>query len=355
MKSYYKPWLLACILGAVVLTYTMSKYNEVLTELQTQRAKFDAIEYKISPGIIGQSASLDGKQRISVSGTFEENRKVPKMLKEFKPESFYQDKAAIPDYKTKLQKLIDQQVPADNPDLVKIIRNHYIEQPSQEPYNLLNPERVDYSQGQTPFIDSRLNYMEGGFYVECGALNGEKGSNSLFFERVRKWNGLLIEGDPTNYAELKKINRKAFSINACISPRATPFKAKFHKAFNMGRAIHDEQSENWVKRIHKNKDLVEIECFPLYSLMLALNRTTIDFFSLDVEGDEVNVLKTIPFDKLNIKMMTVEYAHGGAGGADMQRFLQSKGYEVVLKVSKDNWGVNDLIFRKKGVADGSTI
>lgn len=67
-------------------------------------------------------------------------------------------------------------------------------------------------------------FQEGGFYVECGALNGEKGSNSLFFERVRKWNGLLIEGDPTNYAELKKINRKAFSINACISPRATPFK-----------------------------------------------------------------------------------------------------------------------------------
>ncbi|VDI69266.1 Hypothetical predicted protein [Mytilus galloprovincialis] len=290
MKSYYKPMLLACILGAVVLTYTMSKYQEVLTELQTQKAKFDAIENKISPGIIAQSASLDGKQRISVSGTFEENRKVPEMHKEFKPESFYQDKAAIPDYKIKLQTLIDQKVPADNPDLVNIIRNHYIEQPSQEPYKLLNPERVDYSQGQTPFIDSRLNYM-----------------------------------------------------------------AKFHKAFNMGRAIHDAQSENWVKRNHKNKDLVEMECFPLYSLMLALNRTTIDFFSLDVEGDEVNVLKTIPFDKLNIKMMTVEYAHGGAGGADMQRFLQSKGYEVVLKVSKDNWGVNDLIFRKKGVADGSTI
>lgn len=60
--------------------------------------------------------------------------------------------------------------------------------------------------------------------MECGALNGEKGSNSLFFERVRKWNGLLIEGDPSNYAELKKKNRKAFSINACLSPRKTAAK-----------------------------------------------------------------------------------------------------------------------------------
>jgi hypothetical protein len=35
--------------------------------------------------------------------------------------------------------------------------------------------------------------------VECGALNGETSSTSLFFERVRKWNGLLIEADPSNY------------------------------------------------------------------------------------------------------------------------------------------------------------
>lgn len=183
--------LLACILGAVVLTYTMSKYQEVLTELQTQKAKFDAIENKISPGIIAQSASLDGKQRISVSGTFEENRKVPEMHKEFKPESFYQDKAAIPDYKIKLQTLIDQKVPADNPDLVNIIRNHYIEQPSQEPYKLLNPERVDYSQGQTPFIDSRLNYMVGTCITENSKLsqkfNAIKFGLSLGLKTLQQW------------------------------------------------------------------------------------------------------------------------------------------------------------------------
>lgn len=66
--------------------------------------------------------------------------------------------------------------------------------------------------------------QEGGFYVECGGLNGEKGSNTFFFEKVRKWNGLLIEADPTNYAALKSKHRKAFSVNACLSPRSTPAK-----------------------------------------------------------------------------------------------------------------------------------
>lgn len=117
----------------------------------------------------------------------------------------------------------------------------------------------------------------------------------------------------------------------------------------MGRAIHNQEAERWMRMVRMKEDFVEMVCFPLYSFMLALNRTTIDFFSLDIEGDELNVLKTIPFDKLDIKTLTVEYAHGGASGHQMQSFMVGKGYEVILKVSKDDWGVNDLIFRKKGL------
>ncbi len=48
--------------------------------------------------------------------------------------------------------------------------------------------------------------------------------------------------------------------------------------------------------------LISVQCFPLYSVLLALNRTTVDFFSLDVEGFELDVLRTIPWDKVDIKV-----------------------------------------------------
>ena len=32
------------------------------------------------------------------------------------------------------------------------------------------------------------------------------------------------------------------------------------------------------------------------------SRTTVDYFSLDIEGNELDVLKTIPFEKYNIKV-----------------------------------------------------
>ncbi len=35
---------------------------------------------------------------------------------------------------------------------------------------------------------------------------------------------------------------------------------------------------------------------------MALDNPTIDYFSLDVEGSELAVLKTIPFDKVDIKV-----------------------------------------------------
>ena len=45
-----------------------------------------------------------------------------------------------------------------------------------------------------------------------------------------------------------------------------------------------------------------VDCFPLYSVLLALNRTSVDFFSLDVEGVEMGVLVFLPWHLLDIKV-----------------------------------------------------
>jgi len=45
-----------------------------------------------------------------------------------------------------------------------------------------------------------------------------------------------------------------------------------------------------------------VECFPLFSLLTALNVTEVDYLSLDVQGPELKILKTIPYEKVNIKV-----------------------------------------------------
>lgn len=58
---------------------------------------------------------------------------------------------------------------------------------------------------------------------------------------------------------------------------------------------HNNQA-NPVKSIYK------VQCFPLYSILVAVGRTQIDFFGLDVEGSEYKILKTIPWHKVDFKV-----------------------------------------------------
>ncbi|XP_076071786.1 uncharacterized protein LOC143043283 [Mytilus galloprovincialis] len=243
------------------------------------------------------------------------------------------------DYLEQMDILNKQKVDMDDPRLISLIRNYWIENPSDQPYNLNKPQVLDPSIGQAAFADNRLNFKKGGFFVECGALDGETRSNTLIFERLRSWNGLLIEADPSNYKLVKKKNRKAFTINACLSVYPYPVKMQFKKNFSVGKLLKDQTS--------KGKDIVNVQCFPFYSILKAINVTHVDFFSLDVEGAELQVLKTIPFNKLDIEMMTVEFKHVPGGETELKNFVENNGYSSLIRMSHYNGYANDIIFRKK--------
>ena len=45
---------------------------------------------------------------------------------------------------------------ADDPDLIRIVRNFWIRWPSKQPYNLDAPEKEDFSMGQSLVVDNLL-------------------------------------------------------------------------------------------------------------------------------------------------------------------------------------------------------
>lgn len=88
-------------------------------------------------------------------------------------------------------------------------------------------------------------------------------------------------------------------------------------------------------------------CVPLYALLSAINVTTVDYFSLDIEGAELGVLKTIPWDKLNVTVLSVEVSpvDGRKGGGALHAFILSKGYKLVRYV--ENLYSHDNVYVKK--------
>lgn len=69
-----------------------------------------------------------------------------------------------------------------------------------------------------------------------------------------------------------------------------------------GKSTNDV-AEQMQKSTDNSGEIVQVQCFPLYSILLAVNRTKIDFFSLDVEGSELGVLSTIPWHKVDIEVI----------------------------------------------------
>ena len=43
-------------------------------------------------------------------------------------------------------------------------------------------------------------------------------------------------------------------------------------------------------------------CLPFFSILEALGNPQVDYFSLDVEGSELSILKTIPWEQVKIKV-----------------------------------------------------
>ncbi|KAG8232355.1 hypothetical protein J437_LFUL008823 [Ladona fulva] len=231
----------------------------------------------------------------------------------------------------------------DDPMLISSIRSRFLIPPSIQPYNLKEPEVLDPSMGQSSWIRKILKNQRNGFFVEAGALDGETRSNTLFLEKELGWRGLLVEADPYNFAHLVKRNRKAWSTPTCLSTQPYPMMVSFKQEENMGK-ISDRQVGSPLP------GYVDVQCFPFYSLLLAMNVTTVDYFSLDVEGSELEVLQTIPFDKVDIKTLSVEFIHGPLGKEALREWMERKGYKVVAEVTHHNWWANDFIFVKNSIA-----
>ncbi|XP_045610806.1 protein Star [Procambarus clarkii] len=214
----------------------------------------------------------------------------------------------------------------EDPALVSYLR-HQLAPPSALPYNLTNPEKQDFSQFGQPLhlVKNLLHGMKGGFFVEAGAVDGEFLSNTLYLERWLGWTGLLVEPYPVTYERLLYKHRRAYSINAALSVTNVSSSVFLRPA-----------GDNGVLSTVEERGL-QVRAIPLFSLLKALNVTIVDFLSLDVEGDEVKVLKTIPWDKIRIRVLCVEFNHVPEGHRRLRRYVVSKGYRFLAYRKIDMW------------------
>ena len=72
--------------------------------------------------------------------------------------------------------------------------------------------------------------------------------------------------------------------------------------FSIGKVSGWSKSE-----VEAKAKVTKVTCLPLYTILLAVGNPIVDFFSLDVEGAELEILKTIPWDKVHIKVSLAKW------------------------------------------------
>ena len=143
------------------------------------------------------------------------------------------------------------------------------------------------------------------------------------------WSGLLVEPNPTIYPKGFLKQRKAWAAPNCLATMARPHIVQFTgRLFEGGMAAISPE---------KREDTYDMQCFPLYSLLLAAaGNITVNYLSLDIEGAEFLVLQTIPWDKVDIEVLTVETNHAGevfpGSKEEIRNYLADQGYVYVYTV-----------------------
>ena len=169
-----------------------------------------------------------------------------------------------------------------------------------------------------------------GIYLELGAMDGLKYSNTLLFSQIG-WTGILIEANPIMAMKLCENRPNDRSFNYAITPTTgtTEFSVANHEACGaVNQIINDEMR----KKRHLTCEKIEVACCPLRNIVDSKSYPKIDFWSLDVEGSELECLEsfdwTIQVDVIMVEMLSLYEDKN----KHCRELLESKGY---IKDDKD--------------------
>ena len=150
----------------------------------------------------------------------------------------------------------------------------------------------------------------GGVFVEIGAMTGWGASNTLFFEHCLNWTGALFDVSPDNHQQMVK-NRVSATTHKVLGTVCEPPQKHVRISANMagccGKVSVGDMVESQTTTSKKDgADMVDIPCKPMSQWLRELGISRIDYFSLDTEGYEYEVLRTIDWSFNSVRVISVE-------------------------------------------------
>ena len=180
-----------------------------------------------------------------------------------------------------------------------------------------------------------------GIFVDVGAHDGLSINNTLYFEKYNNWTGINVEPIKTVYDKLltnrpncvnlncavcNEDGEKDFLCNTGYTEMISGIKDNFDQR-HLIRLLY----ENQVMGSHTN--IIKVPTKKLETIFDENKITHVNYLSIDVEGAEFEVIKSINFDKVFIDIIEFENNYNDIS-IPIIKYLQDKNY-FVFHVSMD--------------------
>ena len=184
-----------------------------------------------------------------------------------------------------------------------------------------------------------------GFYVDVGAHHPKRFSNTYIFYK-KGWSGINIDAMPGSMRLFKKWRPRDINLELGIGQIAgrLDYYVFDEPALN---GFSPQLSEERAKKNNLNyiKEVIKVDIFPLRDI---LNEhaagKSIDFLSIDVEGLEIDVLKSNDWSKYRPRYVLAEILKSSLHDLEtdpVATFMNECGYVIYAKQ------VNTVFFQDK--------
>ena len=198
---------------------------------------------------------------------------------------------------------------------------------------ILSNKKKSFSQiFQDLFVIYHLNKKNGTF-IEIGAGDGIFLSNSLFLEKNYNWSGILCEPNPSQWQSIKK-SRSAKLIRKII-----------HNKCNKKIKFYINKNSNYLSSIIKKKDNVTVlnETLCLNHLFKKNKINSLDYCSIDTEGNEIQIIENFNFKKYKVNFFSIEHNFDKKKREKIFSIMKKNNYIRIYKYLSymDDWYLKD--------------
>lgn len=196
---------------------------------------------------------------------------------------------------------------------------------------------------QDLWVCFELDEKPDGFFVEFGATNGLKNSNTWLLEKELGWNGILAEPNPIWHADLAA-NRHASIEHQCVSRKSgdsVSFITTDDTDPELSAIAADASMSDHFADLRRQARSITMNTISLNDLLDRYNApAVIDYLSIDTEGNEFEILSSYDFTQRRFKLISVEQNKDTE--SKIQNLLESKNYVRVFQNFSqwDGWYVS---------------